>query len=107
TFKAAFVGSKTVYLFGYTASDNTGFQTAGTWTATAAGPPTAGPLSPSSGSGVSQTFSAPFTNAGGAAAFTSAYMLINSGFDALNSCYVQYLPSGNGLYLLNDAASAW
>src|SRR5204863_254518 len=82
------------------------FQNAGAWTVTT-GAPTAGPLSPASGSGASQTFSAPFTNAGGAAAFTSAYMLINSGFNASNACYVQYLPGSNSLYLLNDAASTW
>ena len=28
-------------------------------------------------------------------------------FDAVNSCYVQYLPASNALYLLNDAATAW
>jgi hypothetical protein len=81
TFKPAFAGSKTVYLFAYTASAATGFQTAGTWIVPG-GTPTAGPLAPASGSGASQTFSAPFTNPGGASAFTIAYMLINVGFDA-------------------------
>jgi hypothetical protein len=71
------------------------------------GTPTVGPLVPASGSGASQTFSAPFTNPGGASAFTSAYLLINFGFDARSGCYVQYLPSSNGLYLLNDTATAW
>jgi hypothetical protein len=107
TFKPAFAGNKTVFLFAFAGSATTGFQTGGTWNVTAGGPPTAGPLSPASGSGTSQTFSAPFTNPGGAAAFTSAYLLINAGFDARSSCYIQYLPSVNTLYLLNDAASAW
>src|SRR5205085_8703388 len=102
-----FAGNKTVYLFAYAASTGTEFQTAGTWTVTTTGPPTAGPLTPASGSGASRTFSAPFTNPGGAAAFTSAYILINSGFNAVNSCYVQYLPASNTLYLLNDAATGW
>ena len=33
TFKPAFAGNEIVYLFAYTASANTGFQTAGTWSA--------------------------------------------------------------------------
>ena len=31
TFKPSFAGTKTVFLFGSTATTETGFQTAGTW----------------------------------------------------------------------------
>jgi hypothetical protein len=33
TFKAAFSGPKVVFIFAYTATSDTGFQTGGTWTA--------------------------------------------------------------------------
>jgi hypothetical protein len=107
TFNPAFGGNKTVFIFAYTATANTGFQTGGTWTVTTgAGTPTAGPLSPSSGSGSAQTFSAQYTNPGGASGFTSAFILINNGFAASNSCYVDYQPGTNSLYLMNDGATA-
>jgi hypothetical protein len=32
-FKPAFAGAKTVFIFAYTATANTGFQTGGAWTA--------------------------------------------------------------------------
>jgi hypothetical protein len=85
TFNPVFAGNKTVFIFAYTATANTGFQTGGAWTVTAA-IPTAGPLSPSSGSGSAQTFSAQYTNPGGASGFTSAFILINNSFAASNSC---------------------
>jgi hypothetical protein len=106
TFKPAFAGNKTVFIFAYTVTSDTGFPTGGTWNVPSSAPPTAGPLTPSSGSGASQTFSAQYTNPGGASTFTSAFLLINSGFAAQNSCYVSYLPASNGLYLLSDT-SAW
>src|SRR5205823_14025543 len=69
--------------------------------------PTADSVTPSSGSGTSQLFSARYSNPSGVAGFNSAYMLINAGFNGQNACYVQYLPGGNGLYPLNDASSSW
>jgi hypothetical protein len=52
-------------------------------------------------------FSAQYTNPGGAAAFTNAFLLLNSSFAAAGGCYVDYLPASNGLYLMNDAGTAF
>lgn len=46
-------------------------------------------------------------NPGGATGFTTAWILINSGFDSHNSCYVNYNRSANALYRMNHVSSAW
>jgi hypothetical protein len=107
SFKPAFAGTKAVFLFAYTASAFTGFQNAGAWNVTAVTTLAAGPLTPTSGAGASQVFSAQYTNPGGASAFTNAFLLISSGLASLNSCYVEYETSVNGLFLMNDAATGF
>jgi hypothetical protein len=67
-------------------------------------------LTPASGSGTRQTFSAQFDNLGGGGAINATLMLITSGFVTQNACYV-YLNrdsnASNGFYLMNDAATAF
>ena len=75
----------------------------GAWTASGGNPPAAGSVTPSSGTGSSQTFSFVFTDADGAGDLSGIYILINSALSIPNSCTMAYYPASNALYLINNA----
>ncbi|MGD0497240.1 MAG: SBBP repeat-containing protein [Bryobacteraceae bacterium] len=62
-------------------------------------------VTPSSGSGVSQTFSFQFSDSSGAADLTSASVLFNSTPGTANACAVLYGRASNTLSLLTDAGA--
>ena len=76
TFKPAFAGAKKVFVFAYTATANTGFQTGGTWTVPAAGSDRRSAHS-GLGHGSVASIQRAISNPGGAAAFTNAFLLLN------------------------------
>jgi hypothetical protein len=57
---------------------------------------------PSSGSGISQSFTFTFTNPAGASKYYQAHMLFNAEIDGRNACYLIYDARFNGLYIAND-----
>jgi hypothetical protein len=59
-------------------------------------------VTPSSGSGSSQTFSFVFTNPAGSAGIDSVEILFNSTTTASNACFLRLSPSTNILALFND-----
>ena len=69
--------------------------------------PVAVSVTPSSGTGASQTFAFVYSNAAGASAITYAVMTINDTLNWAGSCTVDYTPGSNQLWLLNDAGSSW
>jgi hypothetical protein len=69
------------------------------------GPPSIVSLSPASGSGVSATFTAVYSDPNGATDFKGVYLLANTGPSAVNGCDVYYEPLGNHLYLANNAGT--
>jgi subtilase family serine protease len=69
------------------------------------GPPSIVSVSPSSGSGTTQTFSAVYSDLRGAHAITTARILFNNVISASNTCYVLYNPATNAMYLENNAGS--
>jgi uncharacterized repeat protein (TIGR01451 family) len=110
TFKAAFGGVKNVYM---NAQDSGGlwsnWQQRGAWTVPGAGnaPPATVSVTPSSGSGSSQTFSFVFSDPNGYTDLSTAYMLVNSTLNWPGACSAYYDRSANALWLLNDAANLW
>jgi hypothetical protein len=64
-------------------------------------------LSPSVGSGMSQTFTVRFTDPNGANDLVSTQVLVNSTFSGISSCHIVYVRTTNLMYLLNDTATAW
>ena len=70
-------------------------------------PPTSDSVSPSSGSGASQTFSYVFSDSNGYEDMTSIQILVNETLSASGSCYLYYVLTANELYLRNDASSDW
>jgi hypothetical protein len=110
SFKASFVGTKTVFGYAY---DNGGlnskWQTLGTWTPSMAVnmPPTADSVTPSSGSGLNQSFAFKYSSANGYNYLNEVLALINGGLSASGGCYVAYFPGSNALYLDSDTGPAW
>ena len=125
TFQQAFSGAKNTYMEVYDGADS-GWQLKGTWTVTTAAtggsggsggsggggsgtPPAFGivGVSPSSGSGDTQTFALTYADPGGYAAIVSASTVMGSALSASNSCYTYFARSSNAVYLENDAGNQW
>jgi len=70
-------------------------------------PPAAVSVSPSSGTGYSQTFRVTASDPNGFADLESVHLLIQSTPAAANSCYVAYGRAANRLWLLSDEGTAW
>ncbi|MBL8237560.1 MAG: hypothetical protein JNM66_09090 [Bryobacterales bacterium] len=109
SFTAAFSGSKTVYI---TTSDSSGLSsgwiTAGTWNPNGApAAPTVSSLTPSSGSGVSQTFTAVLSDANGHSDIASALIILNSSVSGSNACYLAFNRATNLFHLFRDSDGAW
>jgi subtilase family serine protease len=103
TFTGTFNGSKNVYLGANSANASSGWVELGSWAPISGGPPTVVSLSPTSGTGTTQTFGAVYSDPNGAADLGNVRILFNSAITGLNACYVFYYPASNALYLENDA----
>ena len=90
----------------HTTTTSTGPVLLGTWTVGTAGPPSAVSVTPNSGSGLTQTFTATYTDPAGASDIQVVYLQIGLAGGGAYSCFAAYIPSTNGLYLFNDANSA-
>jgi len=104
--QAAFSGSKNIYLQATSPFGLSGWQQRGTWTVPT-GPPTIVSVTPSSGSGSSQTFSFVYSDQKGYASITTLQTIINSSRSVSASCYLWHYPGTNALYLSNDAGTGW
>jgi hypothetical protein len=110
SFKPTFAGAKTNFMFvADNAGQSSGWQAKGTWTVTAGGnaSPTAGSVTPGSGTGAGQTFTYVFSDSNGFADISSAQLLVNSGLSAANGCYLYYAHAANAIWLANDAGSQY
>ncbi len=111
SFTNGFSGTKNVYAYALDSQyKNSGWQTRGTWTvpgAAANSAPTIGTLTPTSGSGSSQTFQLKVSDTNGYGDLISVQMVVDQALGRSNSCYLAYGPPANGLYLLNDAQTQW
>jgi hypothetical protein len=70
-------------------------------------PPTADSVSPSSGSGLTQTFGLVYSDPNGYEEIASAHVLFNNSVSLANGCYVRYLVSTKSLWLRDDSGTAW
>jgi hypothetical protein len=106
TFLPGFAGARNIYTEVYDGSADSGWQQRGSWTVSA-GPPAVLSVTPSSGSGATQTFAFVYSDARGYAAISSTQVLISSGMSFSGGCYLFFSRAANQLYLTNDAGSAW
>jgi hypothetical protein len=88
---------------------NSGWQAGGSWTVSGALAVTADSVTPSSGSGASQTFQLQYSSTAGFADLATLWVFINapSSSAAADSCLIYYETSTQLVYLINDAGTAW
>jgi uncharacterized protein YhjY with autotransporter beta-barrel domain len=111
SFSAGFAGSKNLYVYTLDRQSQTsGWQTEGTWTVPGGvtqQPPAIGSVSPSSGSGSSQTFRLNVSDPNGYTNLISVQMVIDQAIGTFNTCHIAYGPDTNLIFLLNDARTQW
>src|SRR5262249_5686613 len=96
TFLSAFSGAKNFYAEVTNGTTDTGWMQLGTYTVMALASTS---LTPSSGSGASQTFSFVLFDAKGYTTIANAQVVIDNTLSATTSCYLYFNRSGNLLYL--------
>ena len=110
TFLPAFLGPLGNYVNATDqAGNSSGWQELGTWTAYAASsqPATVNSVTPSSGTGTAQTFTYSISDVNGYEYLGNIIFTINSSDSAVNACVFSFYPSGNQIFLLNNADTAW
>jgi phage baseplate assembly protein gpV len=111
TFTTAYAGAKSTYMYAAGSSASSGWQTLGSWTVAATSEVVSDlSVTPSSGTGLQQTFALRYGDSLGATDLTSVWAWFTSNFNTVsepNSCMVYYARATNQLYLLNDAGTTW
>jgi hypothetical protein len=72
----------------------------------AGGTPSVVSVTPSSGTGSSQTFAMTYSDSAGVSDLTLIKSIINTSASGANACYVIYYPSSNRMFLYNDAGNS-
>jgi hypothetical protein len=107
TFDPSFAGTRKIHLY---AADkgglNSGWQLRGSWLVPGAAPQAVS-VTPSSGTGSTQIFQFHFADANGFEDIGWTYYLFHTILTPAGGCYVYYKPGANGLWLRNDAGTAW
>ena len=67
------------------------------------GPPAVDSVTPSSGTGSSQTFDVTVSHGAGVSAIKQVYVIINDQLSGVRACYFSYIRSTGGFWLMNDA----
>ncbi len=107
TFNSGFTGSQNVYGNAQNyAGVSSGWQMLGAWTPNAPAVITTVSVTPGSGSGLTQTFSAVYRDTNGATDLQVVYLDFGTAIFAANSCIAFYVQAGNTLSLYNDAGTA-
>jgi hypothetical protein len=104
-FQGGFVGTKSIYAVTGSASGLfSGWQAMGTWMPVDPTPSVVS-VTPSSGSGSSQTFSFVFSDPVGYQDLAWQQIIINSVLSPTGGCYIFYSPSNNLVYFGNDTGA--
>jgi hypothetical protein len=105
TYNSSWAGAKNTWLWVYDRGDHSGgFQQMSTWTVGTPPPPTVTSFSPTSGTGLGQTFAATYSDLQWSQDISEIDFLVNNSTGTTASCYVKWVPAGNSFYLMNDAA---
>jgi hypothetical protein len=114
TFDASFDGKKNIYMLARSnGGTSTGWQLRGSWTVPTGpgGVPSAVSVSPRTGAGSSQTFSALYSASAGASDLDNVRIRFvptsANGPEGPGACTVQYDPSDASVSLQNDLATSW
>jgi hypothetical protein len=110
TFQAGYAGVKSIYMYAVDISGTTSgsWQQLGTWTVpNAPNVPASIAVTPSSGSGLTQTFTLQYSDTSGASSLQSVWAWFGTSSTTVNSCLLSYSVAGNQLNLLNSADTAF
>lgn len=107
TFNATYFGAKNLYLDAIEPGATSGWLNAGTWTVTG-GAPEANSSSPSSGSGLSPSFTFTVSDSSSSANISGMSMLFTSGApsNTANACYLTYNVAAATISLYNNAGTS-
>lgn len=103
-FLPSFAGPRTTYLYAAEAGYNSGWVNVGSWSVPGT-PPTVGTVTPASGTGVVQSFTATVSTAVSPSDLTSLSVLVTP-LATANACYVVYNRAAGTIGLYNDAADS-
>jgi hypothetical protein len=107
TFSSTFAGQQNSYVYVQEPNGPVGTSIPkGTWTVPAK-PPATLSLTPSSGAGLTQTFSLALTDANGLSSLNQMQLLFNTTPNRPSGCNVNYKPAENTIYLYSDDGSAF
>jgi hypothetical protein len=107
SFTGSFLGSKNTYEMVVGSAGGTGWQQEGTWTPGTAQPPADISVTPSSGTGLSQVFTATYSDAQGYQDISYALFMAGADASGVNGCFVMWASAANTLYLGTDAGTNW
>ncbi len=108
SFQATFVGPRSLYaLISDRAGQSPGWQQVGTWTVPGVAVAPSGTVAPATGSAATQVFQFTITDSNGASDIGNAVIVINSGLNGNNACYINYDASKNGIFLASNDTSSW
>ena len=102
TFKGAFSGAKSIYMYAAEVSGNTGWVQKGTYTVAVGGIPVANSAIPGSGSGPGERFSFMISDQGGAGYLTGLEVLFSASLNTTNACLLVYDRTSNTVSLSYD-----
>jgi len=105
TFTPAFAGPKNIYVNAQNATFTSSWTQLGTWIVPYVAPPAPESLSPSSGTGTSQTFAAVFSDGSTTYDLIAAHVVIGTSMSPSNSCFIYYSNNAGAerLYLSDDS----
>jgi hypothetical protein len=92
---------------GTASSQQWSFRMGAEATAPASTAPVAVSVTPATGSGLSQAFTATFSDPDGATDLATVGMLINTGVSGAGSCWVVYETGSNSIWLAQDSGTSW
>jgi hypothetical protein len=111
TFQAAFAGTKNIYMRAIDLSGTaSAWQQLGSWTVgSSVGAPVPVLVTPSSGSGASQSFALQYSDAASAASLEQVWVYINATLanPASSACLLYYTLATNQISLLGDNGMTW
>ena len=110
TFRTTFAGSRNIYLdVTDSAGTAAGWQSLGTWNATAGGPvpPVLVSVTPAGGSGSQQSFQFVYSSVYGAQDLNWLFANVAPANSTVGACMVRYIRSTNQLELARDDGSGW
>jgi hypothetical protein len=107
SFANSFVGTRNTYEMVVGSGGSTGWQQAGQWTPGPGQPPTNTSVTPNSGTGTSQVFTAAYSDVQGYQDISYALFMVAADPGGVGACFSMWVPAYNEFYLGNDAGTNW